>query len=130
MTRFLPGVCVAIVCLQGASAMMAHEDAAAPLRAPATPLVVHDPYFSIWSAADRLTDAPTSHWSATPRGAAGDLHVDHPQPLDGFVQVDGKNYRYLGDSHAGGTGFPRWRRLDDRSPQRKPSSPCRVPRSS
>jgi hypothetical protein len=58
----------------------------APLRAPATPLVVHDPYFSIWSMSNRLTGGPTRHWT----GAR--------QALTGILRVDGKNYRFLGDA--------------------------------
>ena len=56
------------------------------LRAPSTPLIVHDPYFSIWSDSDQLTGGTTSHWT----GAR--------QELAGIVRVDGKNYRYLGDA--------------------------------
>ncbi len=73
--------------LFGASAdLMGQQDTGPALRPPATPLVAHDPYFSIWSASDRLTGGPTRHWT----GSA--------QEINGIARIDGKNYRYLGDA--------------------------------
>jgi hypothetical protein len=69
-------------------AFSARTEAADNLRPPAVPLVVHDPYFSIWSAADRLSDAQTTHWT----GKA--------QPLTSLVYVDGFSYRLMGAAFA------------------------------
>ena len=53
-------------------------------RPPAVPLVQCDPFFSVWSAANRLTDAETTHWS----GAR--------QPISITIELDGRTWRLCG----------------------------------
>jgi hypothetical protein len=65
-------------------AFLAVQTVSAQERSPAVPLVVHNPYFSIWSMADRLTGEPTRHWTGA------------PQPIEGIARIDGKAYRFMG----------------------------------
>ncbi|MDR0824728.1 MAG: DUF5127 domain-containing protein, partial [Prevotella sp.] len=55
------------------------------LRAPAYPLITIDPYTSGWSFNDNLYDGPIHHWTG------------QDQQLIGVIQVDGQNYRFMGE---------------------------------
>lgn len=62
------------------------RDAAPEFRPPAVPLVCYNPFLSIWSEADKLTDDVTRHWT----------HREHP--LVSLIRVDGESFRLMGVS--------------------------------
>lgn len=53
-------------------------------RPPAIPLVVHDPYFSIWSTSDALNDGWPTHWT-------GRIHA-----MQMMIRIDGRAWRLMG----------------------------------
>ncbi len=55
-----------------------------PMRAPAVPLITHDPYFSVWSSSDKLMDAWTHHWTGS------------TMAMCGMIRIDGHPYRFMG----------------------------------
>ena len=54
------------------------------LRAPSVPVVMADPYFQIWSPYNTLNGGSTKHYNGNDKS------------LVGYVRVDGKFYRFLG----------------------------------
>ncbi|MGH9431565.1 MAG: DUF5127 domain-containing protein, partial [Terriglobia bacterium] len=71
-------LCVCLICF------LAGLCNAQSFRPPAVPLATSDPYFSIWSFGNRLTDDSTRHWTGV------------EQSLESMVRVDGKPYRVMG----------------------------------
>jgi hypothetical protein len=77
-----------------ASLLAASSIAVAQDRPPAVPLVVANPFFSLWSMSDKLTDSNTKHWT----------EVD--QPMVGLIRIDGELYRYMGNRPKQYWGLP------------------------
>lgn len=55
-----------------------------PFRPPSVPLVVNDPFMSVWSGADALYDTWPTHWTGQVKAICG------------LIRVDGRVYRWCG----------------------------------
>lgn len=73
------------------------------MRAPSVPLITIDPFFSVWSPADRLTDTDTVHWTNTAK-------EERKIIMRGIVKIDGKPYRFMGEN-AEGEEIPAMRQI-------------------
>src|SRR5947209_20513637 len=89
MKKLFPLLALALACHPAFAA-----DAVKALRPPAVPLVACDPYFSIWSPADKLNDADTVHWTGK------------PHRLRSLVRIDGKGFRVMGKEPASIPALP------------------------
>jgi len=66
------------------------KDAIAPIRPPAVPLIVRNPYVSVWQPADKLVGSWAAFWT-------GD-----PEPMTGIARIDNKSYVFMGaPAHVG-----------------------------
>jgi hypothetical protein len=66
-------------------------------RAPATPLIVHDPFLSVWSITDELTGSWPTHWTG------------QNQSMCGMVRIDGAPFRFMGLVTRSGKDIPAMR---------------------
>ena len=104
MTNFTQVVTAAALAFGLSASTLAAPPAPAPsaapaagvkaFRPPAVPLVTSDPYLSIWSEADHLTDDNTQHWTR------------HDHSLVSLIRVDGKAFRLMGKEPPGVPAMP------------------------
>lgn len=101
-SRHMSGIRTILVSL-ALSMVLSTDTCAAPrqtpplFRPPAIPLVTHDPYFSIWSFSDRLTETETVHWTGS------------PHPLRSQIRVNDQTFRLLGTQPAQLPALPQTR---------------------
>ncbi len=94
MRRQLLALALSALAVGSQASAQTANPAAPRLRAPAVPLVAYDPYLSIWSPADRLTDTATTHWTG------------RAQPMTSLVRVDGDAFRVMGAAPSDTAAMP------------------------
>eukprot|EP00026_Physarum_polycephalum_P004399 Phypoly_transcript_04418.p1 GENE.Phypoly_transcript_04418~~Phypoly_transcript_04418.p1 ORF type:complete len:712 (+),score=112.47 Phypoly_transcript_04418:73-2136(+) len=76
----------ALICFVGLLVVVVHGGIV-PIpgfRPPSVPLIVNDPYFSVWAASDNLTDTWSQLWDGTTKAFAG------------IIRIDNTPYRFMG----------------------------------
>lgn len=88
MKKFLFLAAFATVCISGFAQTpdLFNPYKKTALRLPSVPLILSDPYFSIWSPCDALNEGNTKHWT------------NDDKPLEGLLRVDGTVYRWMGSA--------------------------------
>ena len=79
-------------------------------RPTAIPLIACDPYFSIWSFTDSLTDDCTRHWTGK------------QQSMCGVLTVDGEHFRFMGKTEVFDRYFPEGDALEQVSVEITPTA--------
>ena len=79
-------------------------------RAPAVPLITHDPMFSIWSFGDKLADDTTRHWDGKRKH------------MFGLLIIDNVIYNFMGKVHTEDHYHPGFRAMEQTSCVIRPMS--------
>ena len=79
-------------------------------RAPAVPLITHDPMFSIWSFSDKLAEDTTRHWDGKRKH------------MFGLLLIDNEIYNFLGKVHTEDHYHPGFRPMEQTSCVIRPMS--------
>ncbi len=85
VTAIACGVLSLVSCAKAQNSEVFEPYKTTDLRMPSVPLIMSDPYFSIWSPFDKLNEGSLRHWT----------HDE--KPIDGLLRVDGVTYCFMGE---------------------------------